>query len=298
MWLILLSRQFIVAESLPTGYTSMVMVNFSATLFGLLEPTESAIWLLTALALLWLCVIWLRAANRLWPTLPLATIWLYLPLAAVTTLALFLATTLPAILLSWSVLLLTWTAVALRLLDPDLIWGSGWLWPLLWPPLAALGVMTAVMPMPDPFYAEAHNLAFSIQILVGIGLLLPCVCWPLWGWQPLTDRLSRPMALLLLLWPALAAAVPFVRWVWAAGNLWLTLLLILLSILFVGSQSDRLKQILARQNIGLPLTSLRAILTSWGRKLSQSFYDALLLLEGEAGLLWLLGLLVLALLFN
>jgi hypothetical protein len=108
--------------------------------------------------------------------------------------------------------------------------------------------------------------------------------------------LPRLTALLLLLWPAVAAGGLLGRWLWAIGTSSLWLGVLLLGGLFVGLRVAQAKQLLAGLN--LPLTSLRAILTGWGHKLSQAFYDALLLLEGEAGLLWLLGLLVLALLFN
>jgi hypothetical protein len=265
------------------------------TLFGLLSPAAGSVWWLSILALFLLLLVWLRLAipSAAGPIRSLPVIWLYWPLAGVTLLASLLAATWPALFLTWSLLLLAWMTVSLMTLGPGRTWRfSGW----LWMPLGFWAVVVSVTPSSVLPYGSAPALPFSIQLLVGVGLLLPCVCWPLWGWRPVMAGLPRLTALLLLLWPAVAAGGLLGRWLWAIGTSSLWLGVLLLGGLFVGLRVAQAKQLLAGLN--LPLTSLRAILTGWGHKLSQAFYDALLLLEGEAGLLWLLGLLVLALLFN
>jgi hypothetical protein len=262
-------------------------------LFGLVAPADGVIWFLSGLVLLLLLAFWLRtvAANRLPAAFPVK--WLHLPLALFTLLVVLLAATLTALTLAWSLLLLSWTAVALTALGPAYTWRtSGW----LWAPLGTWGVVIAAVPVPEPLYAQASTLPLMAQLILAVGLLLPLVCWPLWGWRVLTTSLSQQTAVLLLVWPALAAAAILSRFFLAVGlNLPLLLPVILLAGLFIGLPWfwPRLNAVASAR-----LAQLRATGSRHGRRLYRAVYDALLLLEGEAGLLWLLGLLVLALLFN
>jgi hypothetical protein len=218
-----------------------------------------------------------------------ASSWLHLPLAAATLLAVLLATTLFTLLLAWSLLLLAWSAVALPTLGPAQTWGSSrWLWaaPALW------GVAAAAAPLPDPLYSQVPTLPFHLQVIMAAGLLLPLVCWPSGSRKQVTAAAPRRTAVLLLIWPALAAVAVLGRFVVAGGlNLPLLLALVLLAALLLAWP-----RLAAAQR--LPLGQLRATLTRLSRSLYRALQDALLLLEGEVGLLWLLGLLALALLFN
>jgi hypothetical protein len=271
-----------------------LFVTPMVALFGLVAPVDGAVWLFSGLVLLLLLALWLRtvAASQI-PAAAFPARWLYLPLALLTLLAVLLAAALPALLLAWSLLLLSWTAVALAALGPAYTWrASGW----LWSPLGAWGVAVAAAPLPEPLYAQASTLPLMVQLILAVGLLLPLVCWPLWGWRLLTTTLSRQTAVLLLVWPALAAAGLLGRFLLAVGlNFSLLLPVILLAGLCIG-----LPWLWPRLNAAAlaRLAQLGAAGSRQGRRLYQAVYDALLLLEGEAGLLWLLGLLVLALLFN
>ncbi|MFO7537570.1 MAG: hypothetical protein R6X32_05870 [Chloroflexota bacterium] len=279
----------------------MLTINF----FGLLQPPAGAVWLFTALTLLLLLLLWLQtvpaAASRLPAALP--AFWLYLALALITLLAVWVAATLPALLLTWSLLLLAWTAVSLSsfldadqgqaLPGPQFIWrSSGW----LWGPLACWGAAAAVVPLPEPLYAPTPTLPVALQIIMALGLLLPLVCWPLWGRRSLLGAWPRPTAVLLLVWPAVAAAGVLARFVLADGVNWPLLGLLLgLAALLIGLTLLWPRLAPAGR---LPLPQLRVTLPRLGRRLYGALYDALLLLEGEVGLLWLLALLVLALMFN
>lgn len=264
--------------------------------FGLGEPFTGTTWLLVGLTLLLLLVYWLRTAvwsgfaNRL---AGLPAFWLRLPLAAVTLLAVLLAPSLPLLLFTWSLLLLAWAVVALPLPGLDQA-ERGFVW--LWGPPAAWAVTAAAFPLPNPLYDQINSIPATGQLVMALGLLLPLVCWPLWGRSLLWFEESRETAVLILLWPTLAAAGLLGRLLLATGPDWsLVWPLLLLAALPIGSSLlwPRLAPpIRARFEQG------RAFIERQGRALYRAVADALLLLEGEAGLLWLLGLLVLALLFT
>jgi hypothetical protein len=266
------------------------------TPFGLGEPFPGTTWLLVSLTLLLLLVYWLRTAvwfgfaNRL---AGLPAFWLRLLLAAVTLLAVLTAPSLPLLLFTWSLLLLAWAAVALPL--PDLVQTKrGFVW--LWGPLAAWTVTAAAFPLPNSLYDQINSIPTAGHLIMALGLLLPLVCWPLWGRSLLWVEDSRETAVLILLWPTLAAAGLLGRLLLATGPDWSLLWpLLLLAALPIGLTLlwPRLAPpVRARYGQG------RAFIERQGRALYRAVADALLLLEGEAGLLWLLGLLVLALLFT
>jgi hypothetical protein len=265
--------------------------------FGLLAAIDGSLLLLSGLVFLLLVAVWLRTSTTFLqrvPALGLPPLWLHLPLAGLTLLAVLLAATVPALLLSWSLLILAWTAVGLTTLGLGQAWRAG-VW--LWGPVGWAGIVAATMPLPDSLYAQAGSLPFSIQLMLGLGLLFPCISWSFWDRHRLAEW-PRPTAWLLLAWPALAGGLLLLRWLLAAGSLPLLLVLLLLSGLLLGIGLGRPRQLLAGRGWDLPLRSLRARLAGWGHSLHRATYEALLLLEGEAGLLWLLGLFILLLLLG
>ena len=279
------------------SFTLFVLFFGQIRLFGLAELAGSITGLFSGLALLLLLLIgWQLTAGpeKASPLAQLPPIGLPLLLALLTLLATLLATTLPALLLGWSLLLVGWTAVAYRYLpETDQVWRhNSW----LWGPLAFWGIAAASAPLPDPLYTQIATLPLAGQLILAAGLLLPLVCLPFYGRTVLLASAPRPLALLLLAWPALAAAGVMGRLLWGGGlALSLLPLLILGAILLIGLPLAASKLTAVGR---LPLRSFYAMLQHLGRTLYQAVRDALLLLEGEVGLLWLLGLLVLALLFT
>ncbi len=217
--------------------------------------------------------------------------WLPVLLTVASLLAVILANTLPALLVGWSLLLLFWMLVARAALGPALAWQhSGW----LWGPLALWAVAAAAGPVPEPVYAQTPTLPVINQFIMAVGLLLPLVCWPLWGRPQLWAAAPRPLAWLLLVWPALAAAIVLGRFLLAAGVTVSLLLALLATAVLLGGVPLLWRWLSITDR--LPLATIGDRLTALYRALYQAVRDALLLLEGEVGLLWLLGLLVLALL--
>lgn len=279
------------------SFTLFVFFFGQIRLFGLAELAGSITGLFSSIALVLLLLTgWQLAVGpeKATPLAQLPPIGLPLLLTITTLLAVLLATTLPALFLGWSLLLVGWTAVAYRHLPAtDYVWRhSSW----LWGPLFFWAILAASTPISDPLYVHIATLTPTDQMIMAAGLLLPLVCLPFYGRTVLLASVPRSLALLLLTWPALAAAGVMGRLLWAGGlTLSLLPLLLLGAILLIGLPIVTSRVVAAGR---LPLPSFYDKLQRLGRSLYQAVRDALLLLEGEVGLLWLLGLLVLALLFT
>ena len=259
------------------------------TLFGLIELTDGAVWWLSGLTLLLLLFLWIRLVVIKPAGITIPPSWLYVPLAIVTVVAIWLASTIHILFLTWSLLWAAWFGLAWFMLGAErasryAAWIGG--------PLLFWAILVATLPVPEPLYTDLSTLPVWGQFFLAAGLLLPLVCWPILGWIRVVSELPRQTAVFLLLWPAIAALIPLGR-ILIGDGLQLTLLLLLLLLVGLGVGIPWLWSRLALAD-RLPLTQFKQA----AQHLYAAIQDALRLLEGEAGLLWLVGLLVLALLFN